>query len=112
MLEGIGLTELLLIAVIGLIVLGPERLPAALTLVKRHLSQFNRTVRDVKEELENELKIAELHEHLRTAEKENNMTPDIQASVETLKQAAQSVTRPFDQTLDKPSSEHKEQDKK
>jgi sec-independent protein translocase protein TatB len=102
MLEGIGLTELLLVTVISLIVLGPERLPSALTYVKKYLSKFNRTVREVKEELENELKIAELHQHLRTAEKENRdqITPEIQASVDTLKQAAQSVTRPFDQKQD------------
>ena len=52
MLEGIGLTELLLVTVISLIVLGPERLPSALTYVKKYLSKFNRTVREVKEELE------------------------------------------------------------
>lgn len=112
MLEGIGLTELLLVAVMGLIVLGPERLPSALSFGKKYLSKINRTVREVKDELENELKIAELHQHLHTAEKESqeNITPEIKASVESLKQAAQSVTRPFDQVLNPPSNE--EQKKK
>ena len=78
----------------------------------KYLSKFNRTVREVKDELENELKIAELHQHLRTAEKESTdkITPEIQASVESLKQAAQSVTRPFDQNLKTPSNKEQEKE--
>ncbi|EGU17895.1 hypothetical protein SX4_1304 [Vibrio mimicus SX-4] len=51
----------------------------------------------VKDELAHELKVQELQENLRKAEQMGmqNLSPELQKSVESLKQAAQEVQRPY-----------------
>lgn len=48
---GVGTWEVVVIAVIALIVLGPQRLPATLKTVGRALGQFRRAVSQIKEEV-------------------------------------------------------------
>lgn len=52
---------------------------------------------NVKDELSHELKVQELQENLRKAEKMGmeDLSPELKSSVEELKQAAQDVTRPY-----------------
>lgn len=93
----IGFWELVVISVVGLLVLGPERLPVAI----RTVSQLFKTVRDtansVKNELSQELKMEELHRDLKKAEQLNmkSLSPELQESIDELKDAAASVTRPY-----------------
>jgi Tat protein translocase TatB subunit len=49
---GIGLTELIVIFVIGLLVLGPARLPELARGLGRGLKELQRTVQEMKEEIE------------------------------------------------------------
>jgi sec-independent protein translocase protein TatB len=58
----IGFTELLVIAVIALLVLGPERLPGAINSASRKLSQLKRSFNSLKEELAKEVNIEELRQ--------------------------------------------------
>jgi sec-independent protein translocase protein TatB len=58
----IGFTELLVIAVIALLVLGPERLPGAISSASRKLSQLKRSFNSLKEELAKEVNIEELRQ--------------------------------------------------
>ena len=60
----IGFWELMLIAVIGLVVLGPERLPVAIRTVSRWVRAVRNTANGVKQELSQELKLQELHDNL------------------------------------------------
>lgn len=96
----IGFWELILIAVIGLVVLGPERLPVAIRSVARWVGAAKRMAGSVREELEQELKVQELRDNLKKAEQMNlqNLSPDLQQSVDELKQAAAAVQRPFSAT--------------
>jgi Tat protein translocase TatB subunit len=48
---GIGATEIFVIAVVALIVLGPKRLPATLKTIGRGIGQFRRAVSQLKEEV-------------------------------------------------------------
>jgi len=93
----IGFLELALIFVIGLLVLGPERLPVAVRKVMRVIRTIKSTANSLSEELNQELKVNELHQDLKKAELMgmNNLSEDLQASVESLQQAAASVTRPY-----------------
>ena len=63
----IGFWELLLIAIVGLLVLGPERLPSAIRGFQRTLSGIRQYSQKVQSELDNELGIKELHEHFKQA---------------------------------------------
>jgi sec-independent protein translocase protein TatB len=56
----IGFTELLLLAVITLLVLGPERLPSAVRFAGLWLGRIRRSFAQLKSELEREMDSAEL----------------------------------------------------
>lgn len=53
----IGFTELLLIAIIGLVVLGPERLPGAIRTTAYWIGKIRGSFQNAKEELERELDV-------------------------------------------------------
>ena len=93
----IGFWELVLISVVGLVVLGPERLPHAIRSVSRFVGAAKNMANSVKDELSHELKVQELQENLRKAEKMGmeDLSPELKSSVEELKQAAQDVQRPY-----------------
>jgi sec-independent protein translocase protein TatB len=93
----IGFWELVLISVVGLVVLGPERLPVAIRSVSKFINSAKAMANGVKDELTHELKIQELQDNLKKAEKMGmeELAPDLKASVEELKQAAADVHRPY-----------------
>jgi sec-independent protein translocase protein TatB len=99
----IGFLELLLITIIGLVVLGPERLPVAIRTVRGWISGVRKFSDSVKTELTEELRIQELHANLKKAEQADmkNLSPEIAESLKTLKEAAEMVNRPYQ--LDKES---------
>ncbi|MCL1057094.1 twin-arginine translocase subunit TatB [Shewanella sp. Choline-02u-19] len=105
MFDGIGFMELLLIGVLGLVVLGPERLPVAVRSISGWIRAMKKMANSVKDELEQELKIEQLHTDLKKAESQGlkNLAPELQDSIDQLKQAAQSVNRPY-QVEDVPSA--------
>ena len=93
----IGFLELLLITIIGLVVLGPERLPVAIRTVRGWISGVRKFSDSVKTELTEELRIQELHANLKKAEQADmkNLSPEIAESLQTLKDAAEMVNRPY-----------------
>lgn len=93
----IGFWELLLIAIVGLLVLGPERLPSAIRGVQRMLSGIRQYSQKVQNELDHELRIKELHEHLKQAESQDleDLSPELQRSLVELRNAAADVQRPY-----------------
>ncbi|EPM7857323.1 MULTISPECIES: Sec-independent protein translocase protein TatB [Vibrio] len=98
----IGFWELVLISVVGLVVLGPERLPHAIRSVSRFIGAAKSMANSVKDELSHELKVQELQENLRKAEQMgmDDLSPELKSSVEELKKAAQSVNRPYAKNID------------
>lgn len=93
----IGFWELLLIGVIGLVVLGPERLPVAIRTLKEWISGVRRFSDGMKNELKEELRVHELHSHLKQAENANmkNLSPEIANSLKELQEAADMVNNPY-----------------
>ena len=93
----IGFWELMLIGIMGLVVLGPERLPVAMRTVKGWITGVRKFSDTVKSELSEELRIHELHNHLKKAEQADmaNLSPEVADSVKSLKEAAAMVNEPF-----------------
>ena len=93
----IGFWELLVIAIIGLVVLGPERLPVAIRTVRGWITSIRSFSEGVKNELTEELRIQELHSNLKKAEQSDmtNLSPEVAASVKSLKEAAEMVNNPY-----------------
>lgn len=93
----IGFSELLLVLVIGLVVLGPERLPVAVRTVAGWIRALRSLAASVQNELSQELKLQELQDSLKKAEKAGlqNLTPELKASMDELKEAADSLKRSY-----------------
>ena len=98
----IGFWELLVIGVLALLVLGPERLPGALRSTIKTIRTVKNTAYGFKTEVEQQLHIHELHENLRKAEQQGlkDLSPDLQDSVDELKRAADSVNKPYKKSND------------
>ena len=59
---GIGFTELLIIAIIAILFLGPDKLPSALVDMAKFIKSIKKTIGEAKSSLEEEMKIADLKE--------------------------------------------------
>ncbi|RXK14404.1 twin-arginine translocase subunit TatB [Halarcobacter mediterraneus] len=59
---GMGFMEILLIAIVAIIALGPEKLPGAMVEIAKFLKKFKAGVEDAKSTLDNELNISEMKE--------------------------------------------------
>ena len=94
----IGFWELMVIGILGLIVLGPERLPVAIRTIRSWISSAKNFSEVVKTELKEELRVNELHENLKKAEQSDlkNLSPEVAESLKSLKEAAEMVTRPYE----------------
>jgi sec-independent protein translocase protein TatB len=57
---GIGFTEILFIAVIAILFLGPDKLPEAMVQIAKFIKSVKKTVGEAKSSLEEEMKIADL----------------------------------------------------
>ena len=99
----IGFWELLVIGVIGLLVLGPERLPGAIRSTSRTIRNIKNMANGFKQEIEQQVRIQELHENLKKAEQQQlkNLSPELQESVDELKSAAESVNKPYQKSEQK-----------
>ena len=64
----IGLLELFLVLVIGLVVLGPERLPEVIKSVTRSIEWIKKTVTSTKEEISKNIGLDEIYQDLRNEE--------------------------------------------
>ena len=60
-----GMWELVVIFIVGLVVLGPERLPVAIRTVSKWVKTAKSLANSVKAEVSEELRIHELHENLK-----------------------------------------------
>lgn len=105
----IGFWEIALISVIGLIVLGPERLPTAIRSVMQWINTAKDIANSVKIEIAQELKLHEfneMNENMIKASKDGleSLDPDLQESINEMKKSAQDLVNPY-----KSESEHLQQ---
>ena len=93
----IGFWEILLIGVLALVVLGPERLPGAMRSTLKTIRSVRNVASGFKEEVEHQLRVHELHENLKKAEQQGlkDLSAELKNSVDELKDAAESVQKPY-----------------
>lgn len=92
----IGFSELVIVAVVALLVLGPERLPATVRTVGMWVGRTRRALGNVQREISEELRIEEMRQAAKTKQEE-------------LEKQVGSMQRPFsdslrDEILNAPSS--------
>lgn len=86
----IGFSELVLLMVVGLVVLGPKRLPVAIRTVMSWVKTIRGLAANVQNELKQELKLQELQDSIKKAESLNlqSLSPELSKTVEELKAQA------------------------
>jgi sec-independent protein translocase protein TatB len=93
----IGFSELVLVFVIGLVVLGPQRLPIAVKTVVGWIRAMRSLAANVQNELAQELKLQELQDSLKKVEQasKNSLSPELKESMEELRKTADSMRRSY-----------------
>jgi len=98
----IGFTELVVIAVVALIVIGPERLPKAARTMGHLFGRLQRYVNEVKSDIGREMELDEL----RKLQKEvQSAAQDLKSSVENAASDAQAGIRSVEQQLQENAGE-------
>lgn len=93
--------ELVVVGIVALLVLGPEKLPGAIRSVTGTIRSIREFGHQMKSELSDELRVHELHEKLRQAEQKGLLglsAEEINALAE-LRQAAADVNDPYAQPI-------------
>ncbi|MFT6329627.1 MAG: sec-independent protein translocase protein TatB [Bermanella sp.] len=98
----ISFWELFIIGIVALLILGPERLPGAIRSTVKTMRSMKNMASGFKTEIEEQLRVHELHENLKKAETMglDKVSPEVAQSVEELKQAALSVQEPYKKKQD------------
>lgn len=95
----IGFSEMVVIAVVALVVLGPERLPKVARAAGILLGRLQRYVNDVKSDINREMQLEELKKLQAQVEDsarsiERSVTTELQTAQASLNETAQIVTEP------------------
>ncbi len=76
---GLGPTELIVILVLGLLVLGPERIPGVASSLGKAIRSFRRATRDLREQIDIDDDVRRPFEDLRAALRDEPPPPSFQA---------------------------------
>jgi sec-independent protein translocase protein TatB len=90
----IGFSELLLVAVIGLLVLGPERLPSAVRTTSLWIGRLRRQFNEIRADIEREVGADEIRAQLRNEQ----IMDQLRESRQALESSARSLTAPIEDT--------------
>ena len=95
----IGFSEIVLVCIVGLVVLGPERLPVAIRTVMGWVRTIRGLAANVQNELKQELKLQELQDSIKKAESLNlkALSPELGKTVEELKASADKIRSELEQ---------------
>lgn len=85
----IGFAELLLLGIVGLLVLGPERLPTAVRTVSIYIGKLRRSFNSIRNEIERELHTEEIKREIHN-----------QAVLDSLKETEQQLREGLDTPYD------------
>tara|TARA_R110002167_G_scaffold148118_14_gene341006 strand:+ start:3543 stop:3977 length:435 start_codon:yes stop_codon:yes gene_type:complete len=111
----IGFLELVLVGIIGLIILGPERLPVAARTLGKWVGRARRMVSQFTQEIDKEIEIEELKKQLKKQGESLDINKDVQQIQETVSQALKEAEQDIENELPPHSGEYeplprKEQD--
>jgi len=88
----IGFLELLVIAVIALIVLGPERLPVAIKVVAVWVGRLRRSFQSIRQEIEKEINADEIRREIHN----ESVMAELKKTRDTLQSEVEGLNRQID----------------
>ncbi len=92
---GMGFSEILIILVIGVLFLGPDKLPEAMVKIAKFFNAFKKTINEAKDAIDQELKIEDLKkEALEYKRRLHETTEDIKSTmnIDELKEIQKGTT--------------------
>ena len=92
----IGFTELVIVAIVGLLVIGPERLPGAIRTGSAWLGRIKRGFNDIKREVEQELHNDAVMQELKTTREQ--LEQETASLSSSFKEASEQLSAPADET--------------
>ncbi|MEA3331386.1 MAG: Sec-independent protein translocase protein TatB [Campylobacterota bacterium] len=110
---GLGFTEIMIIAVIAILFLGPDKLPSAMVEVAKFFRSAKKTISTVKDSLEQEMNVSEIKQEALAYKKELlEATNDVKKATDMSDVGAKltSLSDDFDHILDDEESEPKEKE--
>lgn len=107
----IAFSELVFIALIALVVLGPERLPKVARTAGHLLGRLQRYVSDVKADINREIQLEELRKLQSEVEQsarsfESSITQELKSAEESIKSVGNSILPPDDAASSSGAAEH------
>ena len=94
----IGFAELLIIAVIGLLVLGPERLPIAIRTISLWIGRLKRQLRQIRNEVEREIGADDIRRQLHNEE----IMQSLEAAKDDINNISEKAQQTLNDSIDKP----------
>ena len=91
----LGMTEIFCFAVIGLLVLGPDKLPEAARFVAKWYGKIKKLINNIQNEIDRELRLSEFREEMqKEIEKITELERRVQKQLDELKNSHASVEEP------------------
>lgn len=100
----IGIQEILLISVIALIVLGPERLPGTVKTIAIWLGRLKRSFNDIKADIEREINAEEIRQQIHNESVLEQLGEPIEQLQESERRFKEDIDKIGEQLSDTPSS--------
>ena len=105
----IGFSEIIVCAVVGLIVIGPERMPETVRTVGLWVGRIKRSLRDTREEIERQMGVDDIRRQLHNEDimrSLENARKDINSVIEQSHNNLQEPTRVYTSEPDLPDHAH------
>tara|TARA_R110001592_G_scaffold204098_1_gene454100 strand:+ start:7896 stop:8339 length:444 start_codon:yes stop_codon:yes gene_type:complete len=102
----IGFLELVLVGIIGLIILGPERLPIAARTLGKWVGRARRLVSQFTQEIDKEIEIEELKAQLKKQGESLDINKDVRQIQDTVSQALKEAEQYTESYADKELEPH------
>jgi sec-independent protein translocase protein TatB len=101
----VGFSELIVIAIVALVVIGPERLPKVARTVGYLLGRMQRYVNDVKADISREMQLEELKKlQAEVQDSARNFERSMSSELQAIEKAVDPTAPPVDQGLSPPAS--------
>ena len=92
----IGFPELVVVSVVALLVIGPEKLPEAIRTMSLWVCRFQRSFASIRREIESEIGADEIRQQLHN----ENIIKELEETKNTLQQAGQDVRTTINATVE------------
>ena len=93
----IGFPELVVVSIVALLVIGPEKLPETVRTISLWIGRFQRSFANIRQEIESEIGADEIRQQLHN----ESIMKELEETKKTLQQAGQDVSTTLNTTIER-----------